>query len=467
MALNFPSSPNVGDQYTSGGVIWVWDGAKWTAGGISEAYLPLVGGTMTGPITLPGDPATALQASTKQYVDAINPAGKYLPLGGGTITGALVVNSAAAVLGGLCSTLAGAPPLALQSPPTNDSSNAMPTTSWVNAAINAAVNRQNRNRLINGNFLFDQYNNYVAITPAANGNICDRWTLGLTQPSKLTVNSVASTAGLPFYRTLRAATAAAYTPLATDAFYMYQGFEYLNIADFQNGSVTPQPMTLSFWAYASVAGTYSGSLQGNLASGGPTTYRSYPFTFTLAANTWTYITITIPGDTSVWTAPTLVTGLGMYLFFDLGSGANFRAPAGAWVSGNILGANGSTNLVATAGAALLFANVQLELGSQATPFDFRPAGEELMLCQRYYQTLATLIASGYNSAGGIVYNSFVFPVAMRAVPTVTYGNPAPTYNNASALSSNVNYNSGIMTRITITAAGQGYATFGITARAEL
>jgi hypothetical protein len=53
-----------------------------TAGG---PFLPLAGGTVTGPITLAADPTAALQAATKQYAD------KMLPLAGGTVTGNLTV----------------------------------------------------------------------------------------------------------------------------------------------------------------------------------------------------------------------------------------------------------------------------------------------------------------------------------------------------------------------------------------
>ena len=51
-----------------------WDGTQWqqayTQGDLSTIYLPLVGGTMTGFITLNADPTAALHAATKQYVDA-------------------------------------------------------------------------------------------------------------------------------------------------------------------------------------------------------------------------------------------------------------------------------------------------------------------------------------------------------------------------------------------------------------
>lgn len=60
---------------------------------LSGSYLGLGGGTLTGALTLNADPASALQAATKQYVDNHSGAGTgaYVPLGGGTMTGALVL----------------------------------------------------------------------------------------------------------------------------------------------------------------------------------------------------------------------------------------------------------------------------------------------------------------------------------------------------------------------------------------
>ena len=70
MAVDFPSSPTSGDQFTSGGATWTWDGVKWTAAGTGQGvYLPLTGGTMTGDITLKGDPTLALHPVTKQMWD--------------------------------------------------------------------------------------------------------------------------------------------------------------------------------------------------------------------------------------------------------------------------------------------------------------------------------------------------------------------------------------------------------------
>jgi hypothetical protein len=55
----------------------------------AAAALPLSGGALTGPLTLPTNPAAALHAAPKQYVDS--QVASALPVVGGTLTGALTL----------------------------------------------------------------------------------------------------------------------------------------------------------------------------------------------------------------------------------------------------------------------------------------------------------------------------------------------------------------------------------------
>lgn len=58
--------------------------------------VPIAGGTMTGPLTLSGNPTGSFQAATKIYVDnqiAVAGNGRFLALTGGTLTGALILNA--------------------------------------------------------------------------------------------------------------------------------------------------------------------------------------------------------------------------------------------------------------------------------------------------------------------------------------------------------------------------------------
>jgi hypothetical protein len=120
------------------------------------------------------------------------------------------------------------------------------------------------------------------------------------------------------------------------------------------------------------------------------------------------------------------------------------------------GASTGLELVLSVGAQVSgtwdIGNVQLEPGSVATPFERRPYGEELRLCQRYFYKLQADIAySGYATAGG--QGTFIMvplPVRMRATPTNT-----PSFGASINISGNtVNaYTSHITHNLTSSAAG--------------
>lgn len=110
------------------------------------------------------------------------------------------------------------------------------------------------------------------------------------------------------------------------------------------------------------------------------------------------------------------------------------------------------------------ANVQLEFGSIATPFEHRPIGLELALCRRYYQTIEW-IKSSYASAGAQDYYSVVNFAPMRVAPTAvkvggTFINSTDAGSPAITISSYVAFARSV-------AAGQVYAGYTVQLLAEL
>lgn len=282
----------------------------------------------------------------------------------------------------------------------------------------ALGNRQNRNRLINGGFLVNQRFGSAIQTPTVGGYVSDRWALAITQPSRLSTQQYGAFGLLGPGATLEIKALMNYAPVATDFFALQQTIEYQNINDLRPGT-GGDPVTLSFSVRASVAGTYSGALCG--ANGA----RSYPFTFDLPSNVWTFRAITIPADT-MGTWYTSADASGMYVRFDLGSGANFRGPSGSWQAANLMGANGAVSLVGDLGASLVFSQVQLERGTQATPFDYKSLPTELQECQRYFaQDPAGLMGIFWcgNTTSGVTYYAFTrFVTQMRTAPIITLTN---------------------------------------------
>jgi hypothetical protein len=358
--------------------------------------------------------------------------GVFLPLLGGTMTGDIVLKG---------------DPSAPLNPVTKQMFDARPIA-------------MNDNRLINGDMRIDQRNNGASGT--AGGYTIDRWQYAQSQNSKITWARNANSSPSPhgFSYSLLAQSSSAYVSLASDFFQFAQTIEADMISDFQWGTPTAQPVTLSFWAYSSLTGTHSGCLGNN------TSTRSYPFTYSIpTANIWTKVVVTIPGDIAgTWVMSG--NGGGAVLHFDLGSGATYRGPAGAWASAGLVGATGAVSLVATNGASWLITGVKLEIGSVATPFNRQSLAKSLADCQRYYQVIGGhIIVSGYSSTGAAIWTPLLFPVVMRAVPTIVYN--AVSYGNASGLVLTAATTTQVTNQAAIASGGGGYAIGQIAASAEL
>lgn len=108
--------------------------------------------------------------------------------------------------------------------------------------------------------------------------------------------------------------------------------------------------------------------------------------------------------------------------------------------------------------------IQLEPGTQATPFERRPIGVEFLLCQRYFDTGVAIV--GYHASGVGTVHSFPVPfVRKRVTPTVAQS-PTATFNVASFTVDSISQSS-LNLELQATAAGNCGATSSWTASAEL
>jgi hypothetical protein len=82
--------------------------------------------------------------------------------------------------------------------------------------------------------------------------------------------------------------------------------------------------------------------------------------------------------------------------------------------------NTSTDSLGHQSGTFEIAQVQIEAGPVATPFERRSYGQELALCQRYYET-GTGKMAGYSPASAANANAVYFKATKRAVPTLGYG----------------------------------------------
>jgi hypothetical protein len=328
-----------------------------------------------------------------------------------------------------------------------------------------------KNRIINGAMVIDQRNAgaSVSVSNGSTGYMADRWFYEYGgSATGVTVQQV-SDAPTGFSNSIKITVGTGASVAAGNYLDFEQKIEGFNTIDFAFGTASASTITLSFWVKSSIAGTYSICLQ-NAAAGAT---RGYTTTYTInSANTWEQKTITVAGDTSgTWVGASNACSLNLILF--AGAGSSYQTSTlNSWRSGGFAIANTATNtIISTSGATIQWTGVQLEKGSTATSFDYRPYSAELELCQRYYETggfdYGTLF-SGNVTSGSNYFATAYFKVTKRAASTITTTNLYAT-NFPSSASSVGGSNPTVSAQLYRAANGTGVGGFNDswTASAEL
>lgn len=293
-------------------------------------------------------------------------------------------------------------------------------TNAVSIAQSGSNNVTMRNRIINGAQIVDQRasaSSAVTVNSVTKTYATDRFCgTGIGSAGVFTLGQV-TTAPSNFINSLKATVTTADASLAaTDLYRLMHLIEGLNVADLGWGTAAAQTVTLSFWVYSNLTGTFGGSLTNSAAN------YSYPFSFTIsAASTWEQKTITIAGPTSgTWLT---TNGIGVAINWGLGVGSTYSGTSGSWSANEYYSTTGATNVMGTLSNTFYITGVQLEKGSTATPFEQRLYGTELRLCQRYLPYFGGIV--GQNQSFGQCYSNTTtelrcvinFPVQARVTPT--------------------------------------------------
>ena len=202
--------------------------------------------------------------------------------------------------------------------------------------------------------------------------------------------------------------------------YIRQFFEGQDMQQIGFGTSGAKHLTISFWVKASKTGPFTLSVyrQDNTRTTGLAYYVN-------SANTWEYKTLTFNPDTTG--ALDDDNNASMQIAFFIASGPDLQSGTftnGTWkpYSQGEYAVGGQTNINID-GDTFQITGVQLELGKVATPFEHRSYGEELALCQRYYNEIGGIaysgIATGMQQSTTISSAAITFPT-MRAAPAIGF-----------------------------------------------
>ena len=296
------------------------------------------------------------------------------------------------------------------------------------ANINGTQIGGRRNKVINGAMMVDQRSEGSASTNISNHLTVDRFRIVSSNTDQLaaTIQQNESTSGAPpgsgLTHVLKWTTTTPETAIANDEAVRFQyHIEGQDLQDFCYGTSSAKTVTVSFYVKTSVTGVYAFSIYRD-----ESTDRMINRTYTVSDTNWNRYTFTIAGDTASKISDSISSKWRM--MFHLAAGSDYtgssHATWGNYSVAHFAGGHAQNGVCTTNGATWELTGVQLEVGSQVTPFEHRSVGEELLLCQRYYYRMQNGSSGSYWVGHVTAYGSnnnmlmIFLPVCMRDNPSL-------------------------------------------------
>jgi len=288
-----------------------------------------------------------------------------------------------------------------------------------------------RNRFINGDFKVMQLKNPANTVNTGSTKVCtDRWYLsptGVTASGSNGWGGPNTPAGVPSSPTAMNISYGA----GCTALWFGQRIESINIHD-----LAGKVVTLCGYIYPS-------------------------------SNTTPVLRVGVPTVKDTFTAQNLMSSppalpamtAGGWNYFQV----NFTVPNTA-----NLGLDIGINLGAVTSGTTGVADMLLIEGDVATPiYPRQDISDMYVQCHRYYRTIPSMSAAGYNAAGNLVYGFAALSEPMRIAPAAAVNSSGITYTNASALAVDVAGTDFIRIKATATATGTAIGTGTIHLDSEL
>jgi hypothetical protein len=308
------------------------------------------------------------------------------------------------------------------------------------ASVNSGAIGGRRNIVYNGEMKVAQRSASVAGLGAAAGYFTlDRWNIGLGAASagRFTMAQIADGPAGFANCTKLSCTTADTSIAAGEQLIIHQALEGQDLQQIKKGTASAEQLTVSFWVKGNASATYVAELYD------ADNTRQISKTFAVTTS-WARITLTYPADTTG--AFDDDNAASLYLILWLHGGSTYTSGtlnSSAWAA--VTSANravGISSFFDATSRTLFFTGVQMEIGATATDFEHRTFGEELALCQRYYEksydyivALGTVTYNGMHVAGGdnidphtsFISGNFVeYTQRKRAAATVVFYDQAGT-----------------------------------------
>jgi hypothetical protein len=273
-----------------------------------------------------------------------------------------------------------------------------------------------RNLIINGDMRIAQRGTSSTGLTTSGYNTVDRWTSRIGSAGTWTETQDTNVpSGQGFSNSFKLQCTTANASLSAGALMILQyRLEGQNLQHLKKGTSNAESVTLSFWIKSNKTGTYVVDLYDT--DNTRTISKSYTID---TADTWEKKTLTYEGDTTGTLDNDNSRSMDINMWLAAGSDYSSGTLSTSWKAAvQTDRVVGQVNLADSTSNYINITGVQLEVGTEATPFEHRPYDMELARCQRYYQLHDGMIAANGNESVQL-YPTISFQTAMRATPSVS------------------------------------------------
>ena len=262
---------------------------------------------------------------------------------------------------------------------------------------------------------------------------CDRWHMSPSGTAGRLTMTQDSSAPSGFANSIKLDCTTADTSIASSEFLLFtHKFEGQDVQSFAKGTSDAKQFSLSFYVKGNASATYVAELMDEDNSN-----RHVNKSFSVTTN-WTRVELLFPADTTGTLDDDNALSLSLNIWLHAGSDFTSGSLQTTWGAlSQTSRAAGISSFFDSTDRTFFITGVQLEVGSQATPFEHRSFGEELALCHRYCfdvnpptgaspNTPYIMSCASYNST--LAISHVRFPTEMRATPTTTLTGAAADFS---------------------------------------